>query len=191
MKILFKKHWPLLGLGALLLLVAFYFARSAKDLIKTTAIIKDVVSVEGLKLKDIHYRQDDPDEKVKWLLDAEEVQFSEDRKIIRFYNFKLKVEPEGKERFRLNGKRGNYYKDAGKIELWGNLTGYYGTDYKIFTEYMLVTEKLGLLHTEKPVKIFGPFFNVKGKGLFADLKNEKVKILSNVTTIINEETEAR
>jgi LPS export ABC transporter protein LptC len=191
MKILFKKHWPLLGLGALLLLVAFYLAKSAKDIVKTTAFLKDVVSGEGLKLKDIHYRQDDPDEKVKWFLDAEEVQFSEDRKIIRFYNFKLKVEPEGKDKFKLNGKRGNYFKDSGKIELWGNLKGFYGSDYKIFTEHMLVTEKSGLLHTEKPVKIFGPFFNVKGRGLFADLKNGKIKILSNVTTIINEETETR
>lgn len=191
MKILFKKHWPLLGLGVLLLVVAFYIAKSAKDLVKTTAFLKDVVSGEGLKLKDIHYRQDDPDEKVKWVLDAEEVQFSEDRKIIRFYDFRLKVEPEGKAAFRLSGKRGNYFRDSGKIELWGNLKGFYGSDYKIFTEYMLVKEKLGLLRTEKPVMILGPFFNVKGRGLFADLTNETIQILSNVTTIIHEEPETR
>ncbi|MBW1784031.1 MAG: LPS export ABC transporter periplasmic protein LptC [Deltaproteobacteria bacterium] len=187
MKILLKKHWPLFGLGVLLLLVGFYIAKSAKDLVKTTALLKDAASGQGLKLKDIHYRQDDPDEKMKWVLDAEEVQFSEDRKIIRFYDFKLKVEPEGKATFRLSGKRGNYFKDSGNIELWGDLKGFYGSEYKIFTEYMLVEEKLGFLRTEKPVKIWGPFFNVKGRGLFADLTNEKIKILSTVTTIIHEE----
>jgi len=191
MKILFKRHWPLLGLGALLLLVGFYLAKSGKELLKTTALLKNIVSGEGLELKDVHYRQDDPDEKVQWVLDAEEVQFSKDMKTIRFYDFKLKVEPEGEPLFKLSGKRGNYFKDSGKIELWGNLEGFYGDKYKIFTDYVLINEKIGTLTTEKPVKIVGPFFNVKGKGLFADMAKEKIKILSDVTTIINEESVTR
>jgi len=32
---------------------------------------------------------------------------------------------------------------------------------------------------------------VKGKGLFADMAKEKIKILSDVTTIINEEAVTR
>lgn len=187
MRALFKRHWPLLGLGALLLLVAFYLAKSGKELAKTTALLKGVVSGEGLALKDIHYRHDDPDEKIKWILDAEEVRFSEDKKTIRFYDFNLKVESEGRPRIKVSGKRGNYFQDSGRIELWGNLEGLYGKQYKILTDYMLVSEKLGLLSTEKPVEIFGPFFIVKGTGLFADLEKEQFKILSNVTTTINKD----
>lgn len=188
MKILFKRHWPLLGLGALLLLVGFYLAKSGKELLKTTALLRNIVSGEGLELKDVHYRQDDPDEKIQWVLDAEEVQFSKDMKTIRFFDFRLKIEPEGEPWFKLSGKRGNYFKDSGKIELWGDLEGFYGDKYKIFTDYVLINEKLGNLTTEKPVKIVGPFFSVKGKGLFADMAKEKIKILSDVTTIINEES---
>ena len=189
MKILFKRHWPLLGLGVLLLVVAFYLAKSGKELVKTTALIKDIVSGEGLNLKDIHYRQDDPDEKVKWVLDAEEVRFSDDKKIIRFYGFKLNVEPEGKPKFELSGKRGIYYKESGKIEIWGDLRGFYGNEYQVSTEYMLISEKLGRLTTEEPVTIVGPFFKIEGKGLVADLATGIIKIESNVTTTINREPE--
>jgi len=187
MKILFKRHWPLLGLGALLLIVVFYLAKSGKDLVKTTALLKDMVSGEGLKLKDIHYRQDDPEDKLKWVLDAEEVQLSEDKKIVRFYGFDLKVQPEGRPGFKLSGKRGNYFKDSKKIELWGDLKGFYGNNYEIFTEYLLVSDNLGHLSTDRQVEISGPFFTVKGRGLFADLANETIKILSDVTTSLKEE----
>jgi LPS export ABC transporter protein LptC len=184
MKILLKRHWPLLGLGALLLIVAFYLAKSGKELVKTTALLKDMVSGEGLKLKDIHYRQDDPEDKVKWVLDAEEVQFSEDKKTIKFYDFDLKVDPEGRPGFKLSGKRGNYSKDSKTIELWGELKGFYGDNYQIFTEHLLVSDNLNRLSTEKPVKISGPFFTVKGRGLFADLSDETIKIMSGVTTTL-------
>ena len=63
MKSFVKRHWPLVGVGILLLLVVFYFAKAGKDFVKTAALLKDVISGEGVNLKDIHYRQDDPDEK--------------------------------------------------------------------------------------------------------------------------------
>ena len=184
MKMLLKRHWPLLGLGAFLLVVAFYLAKSGRDLVKTTALLKDMVSGEGLKLKDIHYCQDDPEEMVKWVLDAGEVQFSEDKKTIQFHDFELKVDAEGKPGFRLTGKRGKYFKDGNTIELWGDLTGFYGSSYRILTEHLLIGNNLGSLSTEEPVEIWGPFFSVKGRGLYADLTNETIKIMSSVTTTL-------
>jgi len=184
MKFLLKRHWPLLGLGALLLIVAFYLAKSGKELVKTTALLKDMVSGEGLKLEDIHYRQNDPEDKIKWVLDAEEVRLSEDKKVVRFYGFDLMVEPEARPGFKLSGERGNYFKDSNQIELWGELKGLYGNDYQIFTEYLLVSDNFGRLSTDRPVRISGPFFTVKGQGLVADLPNETIRILSDVTTTL-------
>ena len=179
-----------MGVGVLLLLVAFYFAKAGKDFVKATAFLKDVISGKGVELKDIHYRQDDPDEKIKWVLDAKEVRFSEDRKTIYFLDFYLKVEAEGRPGFSLSGKKGVYFKDNGKIELWGDLDGLYGNEYRFLTEYVLIAEKEGTVTTEKPVEIIGRLFTVKGTGLFADLSEKRIKILSNVVTTLNQEAEA-
>lgn len=43
---------------------------------------------------------------------------------------------------------------------------------------------------KKPVEIFGPLFKVTGKGLFADLSENRIKILSNVVTTIDRDAEA-
>ncbi len=190
MKNFVKRHWPLVGVGILLLVVVFYFAKAGKDFVKTAALLKDVISGEGVKLKDIHYRQDDPDEKIKWVLDAKEVRFSEDRKTIHFFEFYLKVEAEERPGFSLRGERGVYFKDMGKIELWGKLDGTYGKEYRFLTEYVVINEKKGTVNNEEPVEILGPLFTVKGKGLFADLSENRIKILSNVVTTIDREAEA-
>ena len=189
MKSFVKRHWPLVGVLVLLLAVGFYFAKAGKDFIKTTAFIKDVISGKGVELKDIHYRQDDPDEKIKWVLDAKEVRFSEDRKTIRFFEFYLEVEAEGRPGFSLRGEKGIYFKDIGKIELRGKLDGSYGTEYRFLTEYVVINEKKGTVNNEDPVEIFGSFFTVKGRGVFVDLSENRIKILSNVVTTINQEAE--
>jgi LPS export ABC transporter protein LptC len=177
------------GIAILLLVVGFYFAKAGKDLIKTTALIKDVLSGEGVNLKDIHYRQDDPDEKIKWVLDAKEVRFSEDRQTIRFFEFYLKLEAEGRPGFSLRGKRGVYRKENATIELFGELDGSYGKEYRFLTEHLSINEKEGTVNNEEAVTIFGPFFTVKGKGISADISESRVKILSNVVTTINQEGE--
>jgi len=189
MKSFVKRHWPLVGVLVLLLVVGFYFAKAGKDFIKTAAFLKDVISGDGVNLKDIHYRQDDPDERIKWVLDAKEVRFSEDKKTIRFFDFYLEVEAEGRPGFSLKGERGIYFKDIGKIELRGKLDGSYGTEYRFLTEYVVINEKKGTVNNEEPVEIFGSFFTVKGKGIFVDLSGNRIKILSNVVTTINQEAE--
>lgn len=187
MKRFFRKHWPLLGLLLLLVVVGFYFVKSGTKLMKAPALFKDIVSGEGLELKDIHYTQDNPDDRLKWVLDAEEVSISSDRKTVRFKDFILSVETEDKNGFKLEGNSGQYFEDTGRIELWGNLDGSSKNGYRVLTEYVMINEQKGFLRSDKAVRISGPDFKINGTGFQADLNNKRFEVLSDVTTIIDEE----
>ena len=125
MKSFLKRQWPLIGLGVLLLLVGVYFMKSGKK-VAQESLLQASIPGEGLKLKDIHYTQDDPEKGMKWILDASEVSFADNKRSIFFRDFQLKVEPENRPPFRLKGKAGDYSRNSGEIDLRGNVEGFYG-----------------------------------------------------------------
>jgi len=170
----------------LLALVAIYLTNPDKEVTQEPSI-EETVSKEGLKLKDIHYTHDNPEKGFKWILDAKEVKYSEDRSSVTFHDFKLRLEPEKNPWFKLTGKKGTYSEQSGDINLWENLKGFSENGYKFFSDHILINEKAGHAKTDKPIKIVGPFFSVEGKGLFVDFKKKTVKIFSNVTTTIKKE----
>jgi len=182
-----KKQWPLIAMVLLLTGVVFYVLRQketpppAKVENNTTEASSD----NGLKLKDIHYTHDNPEKHVKWILDAKEVIFSNDRTTIFFNDFTLRFKPEGKQSFKLTGKHGTYFRKKGKLDIKGDLRGLSENGYRIFTEHVLVDEKVGTIHGKDPVKIIGPSIHITGKGLFVNIKKSRFKILSDVTTRIS------
>lgn len=183
----FKRQWPLIGIGILLAWVAFYLIRSGIGSIRVP-LINGPVSGEGLRLEDIHYTNDYGDEGLKWVLDAKEVRFSGDRSNISFHDFQLRAEPNNRSWFKLKGKRGDYSRGSGDINLWGDLRGCSENGFKIHTENILFNEKKGHLSTDSSVKIIGPSFTVEGKGLFVDIKKERFQMMSDVITVLDRES---
>jgi LPS export ABC transporter protein LptC len=180
----FKKHWPLLGIAILLLVVGLYIMGAQKEIIKKS-LLTDIVGEEGLKLKNVSYAQNDPTQGMSWTLDAKEVKFSKDKTFITFKDFQLKLRPKNRPTVELKGKSGDYDRSSGEINLRGDLQAYTDNGYRITTEHILYKEKDGYLKTEEPVRILGPFFSVAGRGLYFDPKKETLKISSDVTTRIS------
>jgi LPS export ABC transporter protein LptC len=186
MKKFLRKHWPLVAIGFLLTAVTVYLFQGDKQPTGKTAA-PDNESQEGIRIKNIHYVQDDPGQKVKWVLDASEAKLSKDQQFATFLNFHVTLEPADKPRVTLDGEQGEFDKGTGRLVLQGNLIGETEDGYRFTTEQAVYHHKEGYLETDRAVKITGAFFSVEGKGLFLDLGKEKLQILSNVTTLIHGE----
>ena len=187
MKKILKKHWPLLGIGGLILLVAVHVLLAQRGLIsKPASSEKD--PREGIRLEDIHYSHSDTDKKVTWLLDATEVTFSKDRRFMSFRHFRLQVQPEARPHVELVGEKGDYDTETGELVLQGGLKGKTDNGYTFETESAVYNQKKGDLHTQEIVRINGPLFSVQGRGLSFDVKREILTIHSEVTTFIKSGT---
>ncbi|MFO7459490.1 MAG: LPS export ABC transporter periplasmic protein LptC [Desulfatiglandales bacterium] len=187
MRKLLKKTWPLVGIGGLVLLVGIHILLSQKET-SLAPVASDNGPAEGMRLEDIHYSHADPENKVMWLLDAAEVTFSKDRRFMSFWDFRLKVHPQGKSRLELIGQRGEYDTETGELVLRGALQGKTENGYTFETEYAVYNQRRGDLETHEPVLITGPFFSIQGRGLSFDVNRETLRIHSEVTTLIKNRT---
>jgi LPS export ABC transporter protein LptC len=182
----FKKQWPLMAVAILVAVVAFYLIQAQRNS-SHKSVGPDVPTEEGLKLEDVHFTQDSPDDKVKWVLDAKEARLSKDKEVISFNRFILRLEPEKRPRVELEGERGEYYRTSGEIRLRGSLKATTDDGYSILTESAVYRHKQGRLETKDPVKITGPFFSIEGRGLQLNVEKETLHILSDVTTLIEKD----
>ena len=185
MRSFLKRQWPLLGLGILLAVVFFYLFQSGEEVIQET-IIENIMPGEGLRVNGFHYAQNNPDKGVTWAIDAKEMRSSGDMNSISFNEFRMKVTPKDRPGIELTGEKGEYSRDSGEMRLWGNLEGISENGFKFLSDHILINEKSHQLSTDKPVKIIGPYFSVQGRGLSVDFEKETLKIHTDVTAEINE-----
>jgi LPS export ABC transporter protein LptC len=185
MRAFIKKRWPLLGLGIMLAWALSYLVMSGRQVIGER-LLGNLLPEEGLKLKDIHYTQDDVERGLKWVLDAEEVTLTQDNESLVFHDFILQLESKERAPVKLVGKKGHFNRTTGVMELWGDLEARSEDGYCFKTDHLLFNQKTGIITTESEVEVEGPFFSVEGQGLFVDLNQKDVKVMSNVTTRVHE-----
>jgi LPS export ABC transporter protein LptC len=187
MKRPFIKYSPLAIILLLLIIIGFYLIKARHQVTIDLALL-DANSGEGLRMTRLHFIQNNPDEGMKWILDAEQGTSSKDMQHIQFEHFRLKLEPENGPSVELEGGGGEYDKNTYEINLQGDLQGITDTGYKILTNHMVFHQKERTIKSEEPVKIIGPFFSVEGKGLFMNMETDTLRVLSDVTTRIDKES---
>ncbi len=174
-----------MGLGIMLAWAVSYLVMSGKKGLGER-LLGDLLPEEGLKLKDIHYTQDDAARGMKWVLDAEEVTLTGDNESLIFRNFLLQLESKDRSPVKLSGSKGGFNRTTGVMELWGDLDASSEDGFSFKTDHLIFNQKTGIITTESAVEVAGPFFSIEGQGLFVDLNQKDLKVISNVTTRVDE-----
>ena len=181
------KYLPVTGIVLLLLTIGFFLIKADKKDI-AEVILDEIIPEEGLSSKNIEVSQTDPDKGITWRLKADEFNYSKDGQKVQFLKFSMKIEPEEDLHIELEGNRGEYNKGNNEINLYGELKGITDAGYEIYTEHIKFKQNEECLRTDEKVKFVGPYFTITGKGLYVDLKNETLEVLSGVSSKIKKES---
>jgi LPS export ABC transporter protein LptC len=178
--------WPIVGIFFLLGIVAFFLFK-VQHLGMISPKIPHLIPGESLKISDIKYSQDYKDGGGKWELRAKEGHFFDNDQFMALKDVLLTLDSFNKTSYTIKGNEGNYFRESGTIILKGDVSGKSGTGYHMETNLLTYRQKDNEVETDEPVKIIGPFFRVKGDGLYIDLSKKKFMVKKNVCTTFNSE----
>ena len=178
--------WPIGGILFLLVIVIFFLFK-AQQLGVVSSKIPHLIPGESLKISDIKYSQDYKDGGGKWELKAKEGHFFDNDQFIALKDVLLTLDSFNKTSYAIKGNEGNYFRKTGEIILKGEVLGQSATGYYIETSLLTYRQEDNEVETDEPIKIIGPFFQVKGDGLYIDLSKEKFMVKKNVYTTFNGE----
>jgi LPS export ABC transporter protein LptC len=181
MKRIPKLVWPIGGIFLLLVIAGlFVYRASYLDVGMSTA--SSLRPGESVKICGINYTQDYDNGEGTWELKAREGSFIEKSETLTLTQVLLKLDPAGNTAFTIRGNEGNYCRRSGRITFRGDVMGKTSNGYRIETTLLIYSEKGGCVETDEPIRVFGPFFDVKGDGLYADLPKGTFTVKGNVCT---------
>lgn len=175
--------WPIGGIFLLLMIAGFFLFKTPK-LVTVSSTTSNLIPGESLKVSDIKYSQDYENGEGKWELKAKEAHFFDETQLVALKDVLLTFDSFKRNSFTIKGNEGEYFRKTGKIILKGDVMGSSTNGYQIETGLLIYRPKDESMETDEPIRVIGPFFRVRGDGLYVDLKSEKFMVKSNVCTTI-------
>ena len=181
------KSLPLIGIVLFLAAIGFFLIKSErKEPEKIT--IDETVPAEDISSKKFNVTQMDSDKGITWTLESDGGDYSLEDRVGRFKKFRIKLHAEDGLDFELEGNSGEYNNEKNEIQFSGELKGQTSNGYMIYTDHLMLQGKDGSLKSDEDVTFVGPFFKITGRGLFMDLKKEKLKIMKDVNSTFDKES---
>jgi LPS export ABC transporter protein LptC len=175
--------WPIGGILFLLLIAAFFVCKVPQVCMQASTA-SNLSSGESLKMSEINYSQDYKNGEGKLELKAKEGYFLDKTQTLTLKDVSLTLDPARKTSFTIQGNEGDYHRERGEIVFRGAVTGSSADGYQIETSLLIYSEKDESVTTDRPIKVTGPFFHVKGHGLFIDLSRKTFAVRGNVRTTL-------
>ncbi len=181
MKRIPKLVWPI-GCIFLLLVIAAFFVYRALPVNVGTSRASKLRPGESIRVSEINYSQDYENGEGKWELKAREGYFIDKSETLTLRDVLLKLDPAGNTAFTIRGNEGDYCRRSGRIIFRGDVMGRSSDGYRIETSLLIYSEKGGCVETDEPILLIGPFFDVRGDGLYGDLSKRRFTVTGNVCT---------
>lgn len=175
--------FPIIGILVLLMIVAFFLFKVPR-LAMISSKLPDLIPGESLKINDIEYSQDYKNGEGKWELKAKEGHFFDKRQLVTLKDVTLRLDSFKENSFIIKGDEGDYFRETGEITLRGDVIGNSTNGYQIETSLLIYKQKDESVETDKPIRVIGPFFQVRGDGLYIDLKKKIFTVKGDVITTI-------
>jgi LPS export ABC transporter protein LptC len=172
---------PIIGILLVLMVVAFFLFK-VPHLAMVSSKTPSLIPGESLKISDIEYGQDYKNGEGKWELKAKEGHFFDKTQIVTLKDVLLKLDSFKENSFTIKGNEGDYIRESGEIILRGDVIGSSTNGYQIETSLLTYRQKDESVETDKPIRVIGPFFHIKGDGLYIDLKKKTFTVKGNVFT---------
>jgi len=174
--------WPIAGIFLLLLIVAAFIITGPRlEPVSTTT--SPMVPGESLKMSEVQYDQDREGGQ-GWELVAKEAHFFDTTQVVSLKDVLLTLDSTEDNSYTIRGNEGDYCRKSEEIILKGRVVGKSQSGYQLETTQLTYKQKEQSVVTDKPVTLSGPFFRVKGEGLYLDLKRNKFMVKRNVFTTI-------
>ena len=179
------KYLPISGILILLCIIGYFLLRPGNKGVSST-VMTDALPEAGLTIKNPHFSQS-PDNGTGFILDADEGSYSKDKQLAILNNFRLQIKPLDSHTLEVKGNRAEYDTSTKVIRLSGNLQASSDNGFKLATEQITYAydKKDGVLKTDEPVRITGPFFSMACKGLIFYPEKERLEF-SDVKTRIEQ-----
>ena len=174
--------WPIAGIVILLVIVAAFMIKGPR-LAQVSTATSTLVPGESLTMSEVKYDQDHDDGK-GWELIAKEAHFFDTTQVVSLKDVLLRLSSPTDNSYTIRGNEGDYCRKTEEIVLKGDVVGRSASGYQIETSQLTYNQKEESVVTDRPVKMSGPFFKVKGDGLSLDLRSNRFKVWRNVYTTI-------
>jgi len=135
--------------------------------------------------ENFHYTQEDLAKGIKYTLDAEKGQVSENQPVYELKGIRIRMESKDRPPLTLTCQEGKLDRNTDVINLKGHILVESEDQYRLLTEQLTYDMKGEQLTTDQPIRLEGPFFTMEGRGLLIDVKKETYKIQKHIKTVIN------
>ena len=131
-------------------------------------------------LKNFVYTSTDKHGSRRWRLDAETANHYKDQNLIQLDRLKITFFTDAGSTYTVTAAKGTVNTETQDFEVSGNVTGVSDDGVRFSTESLIYRADIEEARTEDRVYLESPQFDLEGRGMIMDVKNQKVSLLHEV-----------